>query len=217
MLYVTLTRAKRLLIAPDGSALYELRDPNFLSLARWDALDLPALFTSAPVGDDADLPVTKDSADHAPKLFRENKRRLGQAAAISRQIPRRILPSGLVHNAEKSSAGLDTPPDGEDDRLRDSEDAVLRDGDGEDLLAGIGGIDYGNWWHSTMQHYPWAATDPAAQTQYLQEQRARINGAADWTARATAELALLADGAAHREFLERGQVFLPEMPFSSPA
>ena len=41
MLYVTLTRAKRLLLVPDSSALYAGRPPNFLELARWDELDLP--------------------------------------------------------------------------------------------------------------------------------------------------------------------------------
>ncbi len=41
MLYVTLTRAKRLLLVPDSGALYAGRPPNFLDLARWDTLDLP--------------------------------------------------------------------------------------------------------------------------------------------------------------------------------
>ena len=214
MLYVTLTRAKRLLIAPDGRGLYEGRNPNFLALARWNELDLPALFTNASDGSDpAPPPGVKGDAPEAPKLFREDKRRLARAAILSRQIPRRILPSGLVHDAEKA-AGVgttDTPPDGEDDRLRASED-----GERDEPLAGIGGIDYGNWWHAVMQHYPWASPDPAARARYLQEQRARVSAAVAWTARAHAELALLSDGAVHAEFLEHGEVFLPEMPFSHP-
>ena len=218
MLYVTLTRAKRLLIAPDGSALYEKRDPNFLSLAHWDTLDLPTLFTPAPTTADAVPPaVAKDEPDRTPKLFRANKRRLKQAALISRRIPRRILPSGLVHDLPtKFSAETDTPPDGEDDRLRAAEDAGLPGGDGDEPLAGIGGIDYGNWWHAVMQHYPWQAPDPAARASYLKEQRERINNAAGWTARAEAELALFSDSAAHAEFLAHGEVFLSEMPFSHP-
>ena len=218
MLYVTLTRAKRLLIAPDGRGLYDGRDPNFLALARWDELDLPALFAPAPTDNDSASPVaSKGDAEFIPTLFRENKRRLKQASVISRQIPRRILPSGLVHNPPgKTAAGTDTPPAGEDDRLRASEDASLQDGAGDEPLAGIGGIEYGNWWHAVMQHYPWTHPDPMARTGYLQEQRERINRAVAWTARAQAELALFADGMAHAEFLEHGEVFLPEMPFSHP-
>ena len=106
MLYVTLTRAKRLLIAPDGSALYEKRDPNFLSLAHWNELDLPALFTPAPTAASAAVTpaVLKGEPDDTPKLFRPNKSRLEQAALISRRIPRRILPSGLVHDRTAKNA-----------------------------------------------------------------------------------------------------------------
>ncbi len=219
MLYVTLTRAKRLLIAPDGSHLYEKRDPNFLSLARWEALDLPALFTSTTTDDCPAAPpaAAKGEADGTPKPFRENKRRLKQAALISHQIPRRILPSGLVHNqTAKPPDGADMLPDSEDDRLHIAENAALPDGDGDAPLPGIGGIDYGNWWHAVMQHYPWTAPDPGTRTRYLQEQLDRIDSAVAWTARARAELALFSDGAAHAELLEHGEVFLAEMPFSHP-
>ena len=100
--------------------------------------------------------------------------------------------------------------------MRAAEDAGLQTGDGDERLAGIGGIEYGNWWHGVLQHYPWKAADPAARTCYLQEQREKINTAVGWTARAETELALLSEGAALAEFLEHGEVFLPEMPFSYP-
>ena len=218
MLYVTLTRAKRLLIVPDGSRVYEDRAPNFLALARWTELDLPALFTPATTGADEPAAPTarKAEAEHAQKPFRENKRRLKQAAAISQKIPRRILPSGLVHDTEKTRAGEDTTPASEDDRLRASEDAGLQDGTGSEPLAGIGGIDYGNWWHGVMQHYPWADADPVARARYMEAERAKIAGAATWTARAHAELVLLTASAAHAEFIEQGEVFLPEVPFAHP-
>ena len=48
MLYVTLTRAQRLLIVPDSWQFYEVRAPNFLGLARWSELDLPSLLSPAP-------------------------------------------------------------------------------------------------------------------------------------------------------------------------
>ena len=48
MLYVTLTRAKRLLVVPDGTDLYAGQPPNFQGLARWRELDLLALFDALP-------------------------------------------------------------------------------------------------------------------------------------------------------------------------
>ena len=216
MLYVTLTRAKRLLVVPDGRQLYDGRGPNFLGLARWDELDLPALFTPPPERtDDAAPAVAEDKAAPAVTPFRQNKRRLSLAAKRSRQIPRRILPSGLVHGTG-TTAQTDTPPEGEDDRLAASEDASLLGGEGNEPLAGVGGIAYGNWWHAVMQRYPWHPAEAAEREGYLAEQRALIADAVDWTARADAELSRLSTGAAHAEFLAQGVAFLPEMPFSYP-
>ena len=48
MLYVTFTRAKRLLIVPDGSRLYNGQMPNFLGLTRWDRTRSAAAFRRAP-------------------------------------------------------------------------------------------------------------------------------------------------------------------------
>lgn len=217
MLYVTLTRAKRLLIAPDGRALYDGREPNFLGLARWDELDLPSLFVPPPDAavEDSREKVRQPGSRHQPLPFRANKRRLTQAAEISRQIPRRILPSGLVHTKEATPAG-DTSPEGEDDRLSAVEDAALIGVENDQPLAGIGGIDYGNWWHAVLQRYPWKTAEPGARERYRDDQRALIVDAAGWAERAGQELSRLAESALHAEILTRGKVFLPEMPFSYP-
>jgi ATP-dependent exoDNAse (exonuclease V) beta subunit len=222
MLYVTFTRAKRLLIAPDSSRLYEGRAPNFLQLARWPELDLPALFSPAETARSQESAATS-SDDNAPKYFEEDRRRLKRAAVVSHKIPRRVLPSGLVHGpavpVEKPAAhpteDLLLPFAAEaDDRLLAAEGASLVDGD--EPLTGIGGIDYGNWWHGVLQRYPWTVSHPDDRAKYLREERAKIAGSVAWTSRAADELSKLAASEAHAEFLQQGKVFLPEAPFSYP-
>ena len=226
MLYVTLTRAKRLLVVPDGGRLYAGQSPNFQSLARWDALDLPALFDPPAPTRPAPSIAGKD-ADPGPPFFKENKPRLTRAAKISQQVPRRVLPSGLVHakGATPPEAHTDVrlldahgqSLDAEDDRLLASEDAGLLEGTADEgLLAGIGGIEYGNWWHAVLERYPWRAATDEERAAYLHDQRARIATSVAWTARAAEELEQFAASRAHAEFVEHGEVFLPEMPFSHP-
>ena len=164
--------------------------------------------------------------DPGPPYFEENKRRLARAATLSKEIPRRILPSGLVHSkvgpepeARTDVRALDPhgqTADGEDDRLLASEGVGLLDSGLDEPLAGIGGIDYGNWWHAVLERYPWRAASEETRDEYLRDQRARIASSVAWTSRAAEELARFTASAAHREFLEAGEVFLPEAPFSHP-
>ena len=225
MLYVTLTRAKRLLVVPDGSRLYAGGSPNFQELAKWDALDLPALFDPpAPAPERAS--VAPHDTDPGPPYFEENKRRLTRAAKISRQIPRRVLPSGLVHAKEAAPPEAHTDVrlldahgqslDAEDDRLLAAEDAGLMESVADEGLAGIGGIDYGNWWHAVLERYPWRAAHADERTAYLHDQRRQIATSVAWTARAAEELERFAASTAHGRFVAEGEVFLPEMPFSHP-
>ena len=227
MLYVTLTRARRLLVVPDGSKLYDGRMPNFLGLARWDKLDLPPIFDALPAPPVVEKrPSVETVEDPGPPYFEENKRRLSRAAAISKQIPRRVLPSGLVHNTtapepetRSDVRALDSHGqslDVEDDRLLAGEEIGLLDAGAAEPLAGIGGIDYGNWWHSVLERYPWRARDEHTREEYLRDQRARIATSVAWTSRAAEELQRFTASVARREFLEDGEVFLPEMPFSHP-
>ena len=218
MLYVTLTRAKRLLIAPDGRAIYDGREPNFSGLSRWNELNVASLFTAPPEKEElsagADVPSPKHGG--GPRLFRGNKRRLVRACEISRNIPRRILPSGLVHQKEDAAVASDTLPKNEDDRLSLTEDANLLGTETDGPLAGIGGIDYGNWWHAVLQHYPWKAGDAETRSRYFAEQLGKIKAATGWGARAEQELARLGGSRLHTEIIGDGRVILPEMPFSYP-
>lgn len=194
MLYVTFTRAQRLLIVPDGARLHDGKTPNFQQLARWMELDLPALFTDADTAA-APAPVAScEAAANAP--FVENKRGLATASKISRQIPRRVLPSGLVHGA-KPLAAEDRAP-------------------AADFEESVGGVDYGNWWHAAMERYPWNAPE-VERNDYVDVEIARVPAAARWASRAADELTRFAASEPHAAFLEHGRVFLPEAPFSHPA
>ncbi len=227
MLYVTLTRAKRLLVVPDGSLLHEGKEPNMLQLARWGELDLGGLFTTVGVAGDEAAPVAPGAwADQRKgRVFKQDARRLKRAAELSHRIPQRVLPSGLVHGGgekpgeryPKDVADLADPPtDSDGDRLLALENAGLPGGANEEPLAGIGGVDYGNWWHAVLQHYPWNAAPDEERKRYLDGERAQILGTSAWTSRAEEEMGRFVASAAHAEFLRCGEVFLPEMPFSYP-
>ena len=228
MLYVSFTRARRLLVIPDGRRLYNGQMPNFLGLAQWDRLDLAALCDEPPPAPSVDrtLPPATVEDDPGPPYFEENKRRLKRASTLSRQIPRRVLPSGLVHaktgpepEARTDRRALDShgqSVDGEDDRLLAAEEVGLLDPSINEPLAGIGGIDYGNWWHAVLERYPWKAGHEHERDAYLRDQRARIATSVAWTSRAAEELQRFSASEARKEFLQDGEVFLPEMPFSHP-
>jgi ATP-dependent exoDNAse (exonuclease V) beta subunit len=196
LLYVTLTRAKHILIVPDGKELHKSGSPNFLELARWQALDLPALF-SPPPGPDEMAPVEGDhraSKSQEPALLIEDPALMARAASISQSAPRRLLPSGEVHHA----AAIEEVP----------EPVVLP-------ASAEGGTGYGDWWHTVLQGYPWTGK-PAERAECLATAAASLAADCPWRDRGKAELERLASSAAHAEFLAQGAVFLPEMPFAYP-
>lgn len=194
MLYVTFTRARRLLIVPDGARLYDGKGPNFQQLARWMELDLPPIFADADTAAPPPPAAVPEAAATPP--FVENKRRLARASEISRNIPKRVLPSGLVHGAKPSEPGDRAPA--------------------ADFETGAGGVDYGNWWHAAMERYPWNAPENE-RNDYVDVEISRVPAAARWASRAIDELTRFAQSEPHAAFLEHGRVFLPEAPFSHPA
>jgi ATP-dependent exoDNAse (exonuclease V) beta subunit len=191
LLYVTLTRAKHLLIVPDGSALHRAGAPNFLELARWPALDLPALFTWGETAPAYEGQSPAQSSGDA--LFQEDTALIAKAASISQSAPRRLLPSGEVHHAI----------------------AVTEDDPAPLPASAEGGASYGDWWHAVLQRYPWTAPS-AERAKCLATAAAGLDENCPWRDRGQAELDRLASSAAHAQFLAQGEVFLPEMPFAHP-
>ncbi len=139
LFYVTLTRAKSLLVLPDSTPLYAKKG-SFLALSRWSELDA-ATFLQSP---SRLVPQAMEEKVPAPALHAAlDPAVVARAVENSRKIPRRTLPSELGHDV---SGEL---PEGEP-------------------VTEIGGRDYGTWWHATMQYFPWQKS-AAVRRDYLRD------------------------------------------------
>jgi ATP-dependent exoDNAse (exonuclease V) beta subunit len=220
MLYVTLTRARQSLLVPDGNALYAARQPNYQDLVRWSELAPNALFErppgiEAPV--EGTVPANAEMRSNGVDWFVDDPKLLGEAAEISRRLPRRILPSALVHGAatEIGHSAMDATSARGEEGGRGTNERLFADEQDEAPLASTGGIDYGNWWHEVLERYPWGVQDPVARREFVSRELDRIDQDVRWLERARAELIRLVESAAHADLVEYGGSFLPEMPFSS--
>jgi ATP-dependent helicase/nuclease subunit A len=139
LLYVTLTRPQRALVVPwpEGAT----PEPNSL-VAFWgiDPMTLPPVPASAPE------PVPEPAADAAARA--EGRPPTGAALP---PLPDRVLPHLLAE-----------APDPVRGRRHEASS--------EDIGAakeGIDPLDYGTWWHETVEGIPWA-DDPVAIGAYVQ-------------------------------------------------
>ena len=192
VLYVTLTRPKSILILPDSSALYKGTNrgtketaSNFLSLSKWRDLD-HASFLQAPAARVAAQAATKEPEF---SLHSEPPSSILEAAVRnSRAMPERILPHLLVSEQKLP------------DYLSDSYPATE-----------IGGIDYGQWWHKTLERFPWAKGAGA-----LDEYSRELKFPPLFQERAEREWTNWMRGDPCREMAAEGKNFLSEVPFSYP-
>lgn len=161
LLYVTLTRARRTLVVPGGEGFGgpQREKPNFAALWGVDGSALPEADGSRLVP----VSATKAIMNAPPAVAAP----IGQPAP---PLPDRVLPHQLAHAP---------------DLVR-----ILRHESALDEPAPAGGsdeaIDYGLWWHETMEFLPWAA-DGTAIEHYGREALAkaelrgfRDRGAAEW-------------------------------------
>ena len=186
VLYVTLTRPKSLLILPDSSALYkERKEKTFLRVARWRDLDVPS-FLQDP---SARAAGAVSATAREPRLQPEVPSAILEAAIRnSRAVPQRVLPHSLV-SEEKLP-----------DYLSDSYPATE-----------IGGIDYGRWWHKTLEGFPWSK-DRAAQERYSRE----VLFPPPFRERAEREWMNWLRSEPYLRIAAEGKTFLREAPFSFP-
>ncbi|HVU15712.1 MAG TPA: UvrD-helicase domain-containing protein [Candidatus Didemnitutus sp.] len=140
LLYVTLTRARRLLILPWGPEFADRRDASFSGI--WDA-DLSRL----PTVDS--LPTSPiDAPGPLPEAASE---RIHLSATDIPSIVRRLLPHQLAEKVDVVRAGRHESSD---------LDPVPRIGTTAEPL------EYGTWWHETMEFMPWAASGET-QAEYI--------------------------------------------------
>ncbi|WP_309399584.1 UvrD-helicase domain-containing protein [Cerasicoccus maritimus] len=158
--YVTWTRARRRVIAIDGAAFYKKPGPSGswtdLCLTSGDApnaqawVNLPE-FTSGALQSKTDSP-TPPKKQPAPALqfFTTPELATSEVKAATQSFPQRILPSSLAdHHAAK--------PDEPTGHARDESDWQSEPGypETQDGSSALGGADYGNWWHNSMENGPW--------------------------------------------------------------
>jgi ATP-dependent exoDNAse (exonuclease V) beta subunit len=93
LFYVLMTRAKRMLIVPDSSALYGKGDPKFADLLRWEEVKHGDLGRTEPLAAKSDV-NGKPAGDLAVSVD------LKAAVESARRIPQRILPHKLAVYAE---------------------------------------------------------------------------------------------------------------------
>lgn len=182
--YVTLTRAKSLLILPDSTGIYKASSTSFFALSKWQELGATDFLSPpGPLAPASDAKRPAPIVIHQPPTSQVRKRAAGRSALI----PRHVLPHELGHNVE-----IALPP-------------------GEPATT-TGGVEYGTWWHETMERYPWQQ-DETARAGYLQKAAANASSAV-FGERAARELGLVA--AFCDELVQHGTNFLTEMPFSHP-
>lgn len=147
LLYVTLTRPKRVLVLPwaEGFGGRQRVQPSFLTLwdnepSAWPALDGGALDLQDFAVGELEPPEMKFDAD----ADADEPDRDPDATGPLPPLPARLLPHKLAKLVDRTRAarhetGWEEPwPTG-----------------GEEA------IDYGHWWHEALEFWPWAAADPA--------------------------------------------------------
>jgi ATP-dependent helicase/nuclease subunit A len=187
LFYVMLTRAKNVLVIPDSHGFYKLKTPSFTGLSRWESVQRVEmdLFT-LPQSPPGNVDVVKK--EECPVSCDD----MGSAIAAANIVPLRILPHELVIPDEPRGEREVTP-----------------------LLTGVGGMDYGTWWHGVLQRYPWKS-DYQEQQKFLDRSLEDLDGNSGWRQRGKEELDLWQASEARRELLKQAELFLPELPFLWP-
>lgn len=187
VLYVVVTRPKSLLLLPDSSTFYKHNDANFLKLGLWKEFD-HATHLQAPSA----LSAGNARAEIATARFHTGPDAATLRAAVenSKAVPERILPYSLAHEQRQDGDLAERFP-----------------------VTEIGGIDYGQWWHKTLEVFPWNAS-ASKRAQYCDGVLREFPAA--FAERAEGEWKRWTASELHSELIDSGKFFLPETPFSYP-
>ncbi len=204
-LYVSMTRAKSVLIIPETAGFYHAKKgiiPNFAALVSWsayaDSPTFPEISAAVPL-----LPRAEITPAQIPaplEVISLPADRWIEAARISAQIPAALSPSRMTHDPLEPV-------------VPDLSVGVPIDEEPTPLLLGIGGKDYGTWWHDTLERFPWHAIE-ARRAEFVARTVSGIPAAAEWRDRGHEELKRFAASEICRELTKTGKFFLSEIPFS---
>lgn len=195
LLYVTLTRASRRLILPwnSGFGRSKRSGPSFAELWGSAALveALPKVAGNTSLSWSERPVVAQPEQAVAPKV-----EKIGGLPSL----PRRLLPHQLTQKPDHSR-GL---------RHESSLDqaAPVR------LSAGDEAIEYGLWWHETMEHMPWRGTDQEVILHC--ESRLAIAVGQGMAARARKELSCLRESQVWRDLRAERWAVTTELAVFSP-
>lgn len=187
LFYVMLTRAKKLLVIPDSHGFYKMKTPSFSGLSRWESVERieTDLFSRL------DTPVEQIAWKKGVELV-VSEEDIRQGLAGAQAVPLRVLPHELAIHDEPRSEKEVTP-----------------------LLTGVGGTDYGTWWHAVLQQYPWAGEEKDQQ-QYIDKALVELGGNPGLLQRGKEELDRWQGSEARLNLMSKGKIFLPEVPFLWP-
>ncbi len=192
LLYVTLTRPRRVLALPWGEELSKAEKGSFADLWGADLSKLPRL------GGGPEAPVPSGRSDAAPPLQAERAEESEPEARPRPALPERILPHALARGADPSRAA----------RHESALDQPAPVKPGEDPL------DYGIWWHETMEFLPWGADVSAAEAHGARALAAA--SALGFRERAAGEWARLLASPTWRELRDPRWTRLTELSVFSP-
>jgi ATP-dependent exoDNAse (exonuclease V) beta subunit len=202
LLYVTLTRPRRLLLLPWDEGITKPHEQSFASLWGHDPALVPefakAERSSAGELAEAPRPMIGRGVKREPELA-QMERAPRPVTAGGEARPRRLLPHQLAEHGTDAA------------RVARHESGT------EELVASKAGGDpiaYGLWWHETTEFVPWLGSDAAVEA----HARARLAAAEQIGAgeRARAEWVLLTGSEAWRELRAKRWSRLSELAVLAP-
>jgi len=198
LLYVTLTRARRRLIVPWHVEFGSRRgnNPSFVSL--WGA---PELLQALPQV--IHTAVAKAEVESVLSKIKHEETKLSVSVEIgssSARLPQRLLPHQLAQRADQTRGCR--------------HETALDQAASFRVASGDEAIDYGVWWHETMEFTPWHASEVETERYWV----ARITeaGARGFGERAAAELKRLQASSSWSEIRSDRWTLAPELAVFSP-
>lgn len=190
LLYVAMTRAKKHLVLADAGPIWGKGQP-FLTDTSPDSM-----FHQLGIARTDPILVQGPPAEPEPESPSPSPSAPAAQPLTAPPPPTRLRPSSLSHPEPAHRQP-------EDDR------------EVPEFEQSIGGVDYGNWWHQTMQNFPWKDTQKAQQS-YAEDALHQAD-ALGFGPRARTELNQLFQADFWKSWAEPRCTVLTEVPFLHPA
>ena len=190
LLYVTVTRPRRALVLPWGADFAPLEPESFAGL--WGA-ELASITPLQVAGEELRRLPVAPPAEGPPSMVGVPVARRAPAVLPARVLPHQLAGEPDLERTRRHESALDEP---------------------QASALGDDPIEYGLWWHETMEFLPWSGTDAEVEAHLAAAVgRARLAG---MEARAEAELAMLRAGELFRQLRTTRARRLAELAVFAP-